>query len=128
MRTDPEGPLPPTALPLLRSIATELRERFLWILFLETIVDSKAARIDEKRRRLLQAELSTNRRGLRQARGEMERAGYSVVSLDHLVVRVRASARPFGRLIELGTPLPHVHFVEKPDSMVARADATRMGE
>ncbi len=107
MKNDLEILTQPQALPLIRAIATEIRERCLRILFLQTLLDTESVRVRESQRRLLVAEVGTSRRGLRLARAEMEKIGYSVVSMDPLRVCVRDSQREDSDapLIELGSYL-----------------------
>ena len=81
----------PAALPLIRSIANELRERCLRILLLQTLLDTESVQVQEDRKRLLLAEVASNRRALRHARAEMERVGFSIVAMDPLRVCVRSS-------------------------------------
>jgi len=91
----------PAAMPLIRSIAVELRERCLRIMLLQALLDIESDQLTSDRRRLLVAEMATNRRSLRNARAEMERVGYSILSLDPLGVCVRDSSDPSCSEIEL---------------------------
>ena len=77
-------------LPLLESIATEIRERTEHLERIEAELEARSeeALPDQSEIRDLVAQAATHRRGLRLAKQELERLGCSVVGMEPITFRI----------------------------------------
>ena len=77
-------------LPLLASIGREIEERTVALEVLETRIESATAKAHKNSEQVhaLVADAAAQRRGIRQARAELERLGCSVLGTEPLTFRI----------------------------------------